>query len=72
MVVIIKKISQNLIECIKLAKRKKSKIISIVGKNDGYAAKYSDACIIIPYVSKICNSIDGRFSGSNMASTCIS
>lgn len=47
-----KKVSQNLIECIKLAKSKKSKIISIVGKNDGYAAKYSDACIIIPYVSK--------------------
>ena len=23
-----------------------------MGKNDGYAAKYSDACIIIPYVSK--------------------
>ena len=47
-----KKISQNLVECIKFAKRKRGKIISIVGKNDGYAAKYSDACIIIPYVSK--------------------
>ena len=47
-----KKISQNLIECIKFAKRKRGKIISIVGKNDGYAAKYSDACIIIPNVSK--------------------
>ncbi len=47
-----KRISQNLVECMKLAKRKKSKIISIVGKNDGYAAAKSDACIIIPYVSK--------------------
>ena len=47
-----KKISQNLIECIKFTKRKRGKIISIVGKNDGYAAKYSDACIIIPNVSK--------------------
>ena len=47
-----KKISQNLIECIKFAKRRRGKIISIVGKNDGYAAKYSDACIIIPNVSK--------------------
>ena len=47
-----KKISQNLVECIKFAKRKRGKIISIVGKNDGYAAKYSDACIIIPNVSK--------------------
>ncbi len=47
-----KKISQNLIECMKLAKINKSKIISIVGKNDGYAAKHSDTCIIIPNVSK--------------------
>ena len=47
-----KKISQNLVECIKFAKRKRGKIISIVGKNDGYATKYSDACIIIPNVSK--------------------
>ena len=47
-----KKISQNLVECMKLAKRKKCKIISIVGKNDGYAAAKSDACIIIPHVSK--------------------
>ena len=46
-----KKISQNLIECMKLAKKNKMKIISIVGKNDGYAAKNSDACIIIPNVS---------------------
>ncbi len=47
-----KKISQNLIECMKLAKKNKSMIISIVGKNDGYAARNSDACIIIPNVSK--------------------
>ena len=36
----------------KLAKKNKSMIISIVGKNDGYAARNSDACIIIPNVSK--------------------
>ena len=46
-----KKISQNLIECMKLAKKNKTKIISIVGKSDGYAAKNSNACIIIPNVS---------------------
>ena len=46
-----KKISQNLIECMKLAKKNKTKIISIVGKSEGYAAKNSDACIIIPNVS---------------------
>ena len=47
-----KKISQNLVESMKLAKKNKSKIISIVGKNDGYAAKHSDACIIVPNISK--------------------
>ena len=46
-----KEISVNLIECMKLAKIKKSKIISIVGKKDGFAAKISDSCIIIPDVN---------------------
>jgi len=40
-----KKISVNLIKTIQLAKKRKSKIISIVGKPDGYAAKYSDITI---------------------------
>ena len=35
----------------KLAKKNKTKIIAIVGKSNGYAAKNSDACIIIPNVS---------------------
>ena len=47
-----KKISMNLIEIMKLAKKKKAKIISIVGKEKGYASKVSDACIIIPNVNE--------------------
>jgi D-sedoheptulose 7-phosphate isomerase len=43
-----KNISVNLIKAIKLAKKKRSKVISIVGKKDGYAAKNSNASLIIP------------------------
>ena len=42
-----KKVSLNLIEAIKIAKKKKSKIISFVGKNDGFAYKYSDISILM-------------------------
>ncbi len=42
-----KKVSLSLIEAIKLAKKKKSKIISLVGKNDGYAYKNSDVAILM-------------------------
>ena len=45
-----KKISINLIEAIKLAKKKKSKILGIVGRDGGYAAKNSDTIIIIPNI----------------------
>ena len=39
-------VSTNLIEAIKVAKKKKSKIFSIVGRNDGYSYKKSDVSII--------------------------
>ena len=39
-------ISTNLIEAIKVAKKKRSKIFSIVGRDDGYAYKKSDVSII--------------------------
>tara|TARA_B110000037_G_C16963343_1_gene441904 strand:- start:153 stop:737 length:585 start_codon:yes stop_codon:yes gene_type:complete len=42
-----KKVSLNLIEAIKIAKNKKSKIISFVGKNDGFAYKHSDISILM-------------------------
>jgi D-sedoheptulose 7-phosphate isomerase len=47
-----KKISINLIKAIDLAKKKGSKILSIVGKADGYAAKNSDLVIIVPVTNK--------------------
>ena len=42
-----KKVSINIINAIKLAKTKKSKIISIVGKNDGFAYNNSNVCIFV-------------------------
>ncbi len=39
-------VSTNLIEAIKIAKKKKSKVFSIVGRDDGYAYKKSDVSII--------------------------
>lgn len=42
-----KKVSLSLIEAIKIAKNKKSKIISLVGKNDGYAFKHADVPILM-------------------------
>ena len=47
-----KNISVNLIKAIDLAKKRKSKILSIIGKADGYAAKKSDLVIIIPVKNK--------------------
>jgi D-sedoheptulose 7-phosphate isomerase len=47
-----KNISVNLIKAINLAKKKGSKVLSIVGKADGYAAKNSDLSIIIPVKDK--------------------
>ena len=47
-----KKVSVNIIKAIKFAKIKKSKIISIVGKSDGYAYKNSDIKILIKVKDK--------------------
>ena len=47
-----KNVSTNLIKAIKFAKIKKSKIISVVGKKNGYAAKNSDVSLVIPVKSK--------------------
>ena len=46
-------ISVNLIKAIKFAKKKKSKVFSIVGKKDGYSYKNSDISILIPIENKI-------------------
>jgi D-sedoheptulose 7-phosphate isomerase len=47
-----KKVSVNLIKCIKYAKSKKSKVISIVGKKDGYAYKNSNISLHIDVNNK--------------------
>ena len=47
-----KKVSENIARAIKYAKNQKSKILSIVGRSEGYAAKNSDISIIIPNVNK--------------------
>ena len=48
----LKKVSTNLIKAIDLAKKKNSKVIGIVGKEDGYLAKKGNCVIIIPFISK--------------------
>ena len=47
-----KKVSVNLINAIKLARLKKSKIISIVGRKDGFAFKNSDVSIFVDSKNK--------------------
>ncbi len=47
-----KNVSVNLINGIKFAKNKKSKIISIIGRSDGYAFKESDVKILIKVKNK--------------------
>ena len=46
-----KNISPNLVEAIKLAKSKNSKIIGVVGRDGGYTALMADAALIIPTVN---------------------
>jgi D-sedoheptulose 7-phosphate isomerase len=47
-----KNISVNLIKAINLAKKRGSKVLSILGRKDGYAAKNSDVSLIVPVKSK--------------------
>lgn len=47
-----KKVSENIVRAIKYAKNQKSKILSIVGRSEGYAGKNSDISIIIPNINK--------------------
>jgi D-sedoheptulose 7-phosphate isomerase len=45
-----RKVSMNIVEAIKFAKKTRSKTFSIIGKNDGYAYKNSDEKILIPNI----------------------
>ncbi len=46
-----KKVSPNLVEALKYGKHIGCKIVGIVGRDGGYTAKVSDACIVIPTVN---------------------
>jgi len=43
--------SPNLIRAIDFAKKKKAKVIGIVGKEHGYTQERADACLVIPTVN---------------------
>ena len=47
-----KNVSVNLIKAIQYAKQKKSKVIGIVGKQEGYTRQHADASILVPLVEK--------------------
>lgn len=47
-----KNISVNLINAAKYGKKKKSKIVSIIGRKQGYLRKVSNACCVVPTVNK--------------------
>ncbi len=46
-----KNISANIVESLKLTKKVNAKVIGVVGRDGGYTAKISDACVIIPTVN---------------------
>ncbi len=45
-------VSVNLIKASKFAQKRKSKIVSVIGRKKGYLKKISDACCVIPDVNK--------------------
>ena len=47
-----KNISPNIVEALVYAKKCKSKIIGIVGRDGGYTARVADACSIVPVVNE--------------------
>ena len=47
-----KNISVNLIEALKYAKSVGSKIVGVVGKDDGFTYKIADSCVLIPIVNE--------------------
>jgi len=57
-----KKVSINIIKAIKFVKKKKVKVISIVGRKDGYAYKNSNICFFTDiqnkkFVTPVCESV---------------
>ena len=46
-----KKISVNIVNALKMAKKVGAKILGVIGRDEGYTAKVSDACVVIPAVN---------------------
>ncbi len=46
-----KKISNNIVEALKLSKQQGAKVLGIVGRDGGYTAQVADAAVIIPTMS---------------------
>jgi D-sedoheptulose 7-phosphate isomerase len=66
-----KNVSVNLIKAIKYANLKKGKIISIIGRSDGYAYKNSDVSILVNVEdNKVGNAYIRNFSNINLAFFC--
>jgi D-sedoheptulose 7-phosphate isomerase len=47
-----KNVSVNLVNALRYAKETGAKVIGVVGRDGGYTAKVSDACVIIPTVNE--------------------
>lgn len=45
------RVSMNLVESLKLARRTGATILGVVGRDGGYTAKVADACLIVPTLS---------------------
>ena len=45
-----KNVSTNLVHALAYAKKQKTKVVGVVGRDGGYTAKIADACCIIPVV----------------------
>ena len=49
---LMRNVSVNLIKASRFAKKRKSKIASVIGRKKGYLRKISDACCVVPDVNK--------------------
>ena len=49
---LMRNVSVNLIKASRFAKKRKSKIASVIGRKKGYLRKISDACCLVPDVNK--------------------
>jgi D-sedoheptulose 7-phosphate isomerase len=46
-----KQVSQNLVAAMELARERGAKIVAIVGRDGGHAARIADACVLVPVVN---------------------